>query len=459
MKFLLSGLFFGLSMLVALLTLPSFDNKNVIFAKPDNFVNSLCEKYPAGSRALLPDAEGQGSYCAQCTVVYLSRSYASRQSNYHRYWWTKDVYDNSFSCGDCNATGEQGACVGPKNYSGEIEGVGCKFINVPSVGEAGKSVHWQLYINNYYKQVWNENDQATQGLFVKGDKPNLSGNCSKMVGYAGSGQVSGRTFKGSFVLGSSGSCTISAVVTNGQGEEQTCSATVQIEKKATPIPTRVPTVTNAPSATPIPTVISTVGQTSLYFPVSTTEGYNANFTVPLKIDTGVDKITAVDLNLVFDPQKISLLKILPSSSLPKVILPVNIDNSRGTLRVVLGVNPGKEINGNGLLLLTIYGKTKTKEGNTQIAFSQKTLVSSLTSSGNVLRATRPLQIKINSLVGNLLADLNGDKKVDINDVTILVNNMGKIGCGNVADINSDCKVDILDYNILAENFKKHFQGL
>ena len=50
-------------------------------------------------------------------------------------------------------------------------------------------------------------------------------------------------------------------------------------------------------------------------------------------------------------------------------------------------------------------------------------------------------------------DINSDKKVNIFDYNILVDNFGKTGV-NRADINGNNKVDIFDYNILVANFGK-----
>lgn len=54
----------------------------------------------------------------------------------------------------------------------------------------------------------------------------------------------------------------------------------------------------------------------------------------------------------------------------------------------------------------------------------------------------------------LPGDIDKDGDVDIFDYNLMIENFGKIGCGNVADINDDCKIDIFDYNILIENFGK-----
>jgi hypothetical protein len=47
-------------------------------------------------------------------------------------------------------------------------------------------------------------------------------------------------------------------------------------------------------------------------------------------------------------------------------------------------------------------------------------------------------------------DLNGDGKVDIFDLSILLSNWGSTG--GVADINKDGKVDIFDLSVLLSNW-------
>jgi surface antigen len=52
----------------------------------------------------------------------------------------------------------------------------------------------------------------------------------------------------------------------------------------------------------------------------------------------------------------------------------------------------------------------------------------------------------------ILGDVSKDKKVDLQDLSIVAGNYGKTDCNNPADLNRDCAVDDLDMDILKENF-------
>jgi len=50
------------------------------------------------------------------------------------------------------------------------------------------------------------------------------------------------------------------------------------------------------------------------------------------------------------------------------------------------------------------------------------------------------------------ADLNGDGKVDISDLSVLLSNFGKSGSGIKGDLNADAKVNLSDLSVLLSQF-------
>ena len=56
-------------------------------------------------------------------------------------------------------------------------------------------------------------------------------------------------------------------------------------------------------------------------------------------------------------------------------------------------------------------------------------------------------------------DANGDHKVDINDLTIVLTNYNQSGAWATGDFNGDAKVDINDLTIVLTNYNQTYSAL
>ncbi|MBI3385002.1 hypothetical protein HY030_02300 [Candidatus Gottesmanbacteria bacterium] len=174
------------------------------------------------------------------------------------------------------------------------------------------------------------------------------------------------------------------------------------------------------------------------------------FQTSILMDTGLNKVTAADFQLYFDPSRIQLLSIVPNESyFPQILTPSAIDNTYGTARIVVGSGPNKTITGLGLQVINVKGRTKNLTGDAWISFAYGTKVAAYDFKYNVLTESSPLKINVPNLIPG---DLDNNGKVDIFDYNLLVQNFDSSVCNNVADIDNNCRVDIFDYNVLVQNF-------
>lgn len=105
---------------------------------------------------------------------------------------------------------------------------------------------------------------------------------------------------------------------------------------------------------------------------------------PLTINTGGSKITAVQIELTYDPNSLSNPTLTPGTILPVELVKPKIAGDK--IIVTLGVNPDSGgYSGEGVLATL---KFRSKNGaSSSISFTQNTLVAAIGSSGNALKAS------------------------------------------------------------------------
>lgn len=157
-------------------------------------------------------------------------------------------------------------------------------------------------------------------------------------------------------------------------------------------------LTNQYSQPPQPKIIQTpaqpTAQTILTFenpsmnPVS-----NSGFSLPITITTGKNTVTAVQLDLAYDPKLLTNVAIQKGTFFTEpVILLNNIDSKTGKISFALGINPNERgVNGEGVIAtLTFQTKSKIPEA-TNIYFFPKTLVTAEGIEQSVLKSTKPAE--------------------------------------------------------------------
>ncbi len=173
------------------------------------------------------------------------------------------------------------------------------------------------------------------------------------------------------------------------------------------------------------------------------------YSTSIKVNTGTNQVTAVDLRLSFDPNKIEILSISPNATyFHDILTPATIDNQTQTARIVMGSGTNNRISGNNIPVAEIRFKAKKTPGLSSLSL-KKSKVSAFNFTDSVLAFSSVLNIEVlEAIKGDI--DLNG--KVDIFDYNLMIQNFGSTICGNIADIDNNCKVNIFDYNFLIQNF-------
>lgn len=136
-----------------------------------------------------------------------------------------------------------------------------------------------------------------------------------------------------------------------------------------------------------PTIPSSVAQTTLRLtsPVASTSGV---LTSNVLINTGGNKVTAVQLELSYNPNDLGSLDITPGAFIktPTELLKT-IDTNTGRISYALGIELSqKGVQGSGILATLSFTKLRAS-GLTTISFLPKSLVSAQGIAQSVLRTT------------------------------------------------------------------------
>ena len=157
------------------------------------------------------------------------------------------------------------------------------------------------------------------------------------------------------------------------------------------------TTTIAPKEPVAQTVLS-FGNLSLASPSSVLrQPADLNYSLPISISTGKNKVTAVQLELQYDPQILTNVAVVPGPFFanPEVLLN-QIDTKTGRISYAFGVGlTGSGVAGKGTVANLIFTAIKTPK-KTAIIFLPKTLVTAQGVSESVLKQTNVGQI----IIGN-----------------------------------------------------------
>lgn len=138
------------------------------------------------------------------------------------------------------------------------------------------------------------------------------------------------------------------------------------------------------------TVIPTpsIEQTSLLFG-DLTPSTGSAYLLPIKIKTGTNIVTAVQLELLYDPKTITNVAVKQESFFTNPIILINkIDKNSGRVSFALGASPNESGKSGEGVVATISFMSKSKTPTqTSISFLPKTQVSAEGVSQSVLKTT------------------------------------------------------------------------
>lgn len=113
-------------------------------------------------------------------------------------------------------------------------------------------------------------------------------------------------------------------------------------------------------------------------------------TVNVIVDTGGNSLTAVQLEIAYDPTYLTNVSIQPGTFFPNPVQLLNtVDDQTGRVTYALGITPAQTpISGSGTVATIMFQRTlSAPAGQTQLDLLPKTLVTQQGSGASVLKAT------------------------------------------------------------------------
>ena len=117
--------------------------------------------------------------------------------------------------------------------------------------------------------------------------------------------------------------------------------------------------------------------------------------VDLWIDTGKNKVTAIQMELAYDPNVLSDIKVVPAFFIENPVILFNqVDTKNGRVSFAVGISsPDKTLSGKGIIATINYRVLPSaKADNTTLHFLSKTGVSAEGIKGTVLKETNDLNL-------------------------------------------------------------------
>lgn len=151
----------------------------------------------------------------------------------------------------------------------------------------------------------------------------------------------------------------------------------------------------SPVASTVPTSTPNPSHTTLSLQEETASSA-ATGTTDILINSSSNKVTAVQLNLAYDPQILSHVVVKPGTFFASPTILYNIvDQPNGRISYVIAISPsGKEASGSGTVATISYTMSPTAASFTKISFLPKTEVTQQGILGTVLKSTTDLTIPI-----------------------------------------------------------------
>lgn len=123
---------------------------------------------------------------------------------------------------------------------------------------------------------------------------------------------------------------------------------------------------------------------------------NLNYSVPVNIATGKNKVTAVQLELQFDPKVLTNAAVSPGSFFKNQIELLNqIDAETGRISYAFGIGLSDQaVMGNGVAAVLTFQTKAAPAEQTAILFLPKTLVTAENETESVLKQSNNIQLTV-----------------------------------------------------------------
>ncbi len=129
-------------------------------------------------------------------------------------------------------------------------------------------------------------------------------------------------------------------------------------------------------------------------PTSVTKQVGDTFSLEVKIDTGENQVVATEINLTFDPEKLSAESITNGALFPNILTSGTVES--GSASISVGApSSSQPVNGTGTVAVVRFKALAITDTPVSVRFAQTTFVGSLgEGSNNVLVGTNPARVTI-----------------------------------------------------------------
>lgn len=155
-------------------------------------------------------------------------------------------------------------------------------------------------------------------------------------------------------------------------------------------------------------------------PPTLTKAPNEIFSLNVGINTGDNRVSAAEIHLSFDPNKLRGKEFVKDEFLPILLVNGSVNNTTGHASIIVGSDPASPKQGTGgVAKITFTALATTGSNPTTVTFTDKTQVAAVGEPGNVVVNTSPASVTISN--ANLAFEIKfqgintkrADKKVGI----------------------------------------------
>ncbi len=127
-------------------------------------------------------------------------------------------------------------------------------------------------------------------------------------------------------------------------------------------------------------------------PITVTTG--DNFNVDIAVNPNGEQVSAAEINLSFDPQKLQPVSLQPTTAIPVVLVPASLGTD--TASITLGIDPGSPVTSAGSIATIVFKALQTTSTPTIVSFNTTTTqVAALNKPDNVVGTMTNTSVTIN----------------------------------------------------------------
>lgn len=144
--------------------------------------------------------------------------------------------------------------------------------------------------------------------------------------------------------------------------------------------------------------IKAVSSTTLSLqPPTLIKAPNETFSLDVRIDTGNNRVSAAEIHLSFNPNKLRGEEFVKGEFLPVLLVNGDINNTTGHASIIVGSDPTNPKQGTGRVAkITFTALATTGNSPTTVTFTDQTRVAAVGETGNVIVNTSPASVTVSN---------------------------------------------------------------